>query len=228
MEQYFKNIGLTDIEIYYLAKELGLKQIVGLEIDYDSLNKETKNEAHQICYDFFKEHNILEMDFSGDTVVDEQYAQIITAFEDPEYCCVLLHYNKETNESACRKIYKNGDVWTALDYFASEKSAVFVFPDENTANEFMFDPVQIKAAPNVSDLPEDKTAYLIADYASFAEHTSQTVMLTEYTQKDGEHIAQQKLYVEQNNVWYELQCADETFTKIPVTQTICLRESEEQ
>lgn len=222
-EENYTEVGLSDIEIYYLAKELKLSRTIGLSIDYSSLNKELKNDNYQICYDFFKENHILDMDFSGNVVVAEKYKSIISTFENPDYCCIIHHRKYKENAGAMRKIYRSGKDWTALDYFEQEKSAVYKFDNFDDANKFMFTTAEISPS-DIAD--NDKTIYKAEEYEEFSKDATQTVVVTEYVKDKNKYNVVQSLYIEMNNNWFVLEFTENSFTKHPVRKMIEIKKCE--
>lgn len=196
----FTNIFLDDYVIYFLAKELSLEQLIGIGVEFDTLNKELKNEVQQKCYDFMLENGILSMDFGGNTTVDESYKEIVTCFESPEYCCIVQETDSVENASRQRKVFKSNGKYIGLDYTDEITCAVYKFDEMSTANRFAFLDLNIYSKSTAEDLQ----AITVENIEKEIQAAKKCVIVTEYIAADETYEAIQKVYVLKDD-WYEIE-----------------------
>lgn len=216
--EFYSNIELTDAEIYFLAKELNLQQIIGLGFDYQEMNTEMKNAVKQESYDLFEKQGALQMNFSGKTMVNDEYADIVKSFEHPVYCGIVQHIDICKKASSMRKVYLNDGVWTALDYIEENVCCVYRFPDKNKSNSFLFANINIDA---VEDFSDKQVVYSSIDKLS--ENSTDILITTEYILKNDVYEAIQQIYAKLNNGnWYfsELVSDETNIILSPVTELV--------
>ena len=197
-EENFTGIAVDDFILYFLAKELKLTQIIGTGIDFDTMKKELKNEIKQECYDFMVKNDILSMDFSGNTNVNEPYRTIVSSLETPDCVCIIQEIDNENDRSGQRKLcFRNGKI-LAFDYLDKSGSAVYEFDDREKAEAFFFGKLTI-----VTQNPEEavRTIDSTQDVVNAAERC---IMITEYHKTGDTYEAAQRIYVLTDD-WHELQ-----------------------
>lgn len=218
-EENYKEMELTDAEIYFLAKELKLNQIIGLGFDFDSMNKELKVGLKQESYDLFAEQKALKMDFFGNTTVNENYEKIIKAFEYPDFCGIVQHLNIADNSSFMRKAYKNGGAWTALDYVGENLSSVYEFNSSEEASAFLFYGVTIDE--NANDIHIS-----FENIEAMRNAARDLVIFTEY-KKENENdysVLQKVLVFIDGKGWFTADSGDEGKVElIPNEKSFCLQ-----
>jgi hypothetical protein len=180
-DEYYTNVDLTVGEIYFLAKELNMEQIVGFGIDFDSLNKETKNELKAESYELFEKQKAIQMNFTGDTIVSPKYMKVIKSLEFPEQCSIIQHCDLSNNKSSTRHIYFNDDIWTAFDCISNECYSVYLLPNSEIANDFLFCNIKIDANENQEELEEIK----LNNVDELYKIATDIVVITEYFKDEG-------------------------------------------
>lgn len=196
----FTNIFLDDYVIYFLAKELNLEQIIGIGVEFDTLNKEIKNEVKQKCYDFMLQDGIISMDFFGNTTIGDAYKEIVTCFESPEYCCIVQETDSEEKASRQRKIYKGNGKYIGLDYTDEITCAVYKFNEMQAANSFAFLQLNMHSKSTAEDLKSIPTENIEKEI----NEAKKCVIVTEYIASDKMYEAIQKVYVLKDD-WYEIE-----------------------
>lgn len=196
----FTNIFLDDYVIYFLAKELNLEQIIGIGVEFDTLNKEIKNEVKQKCYDFMLQDGIISMDFGGNTTVGDAYKEIVTCFESPEYCCIVQETDSEEKASRQRKIYKSNGKYIGLDYTDEITCAVYKFEDIQTADRFAF--LNLDIHSNSTDMDFKPIAAENAEKE--ISEAKKCVIVTEYIVSNAIYEAVQTVYVQKDD-WYAME-----------------------
>ena len=217
-EEFYLNIELTDAEIFFLAKELDLNQIIGLGFDYESMSKEMKNAIKQESYDLFEKQQALQMDFSGNTIVADSYASVIKSFEYPAYCRIVQQVDAEKKESYMRKVYSDNGEWIALDYIAENVCHVYKLPDANNANSFLFGNINIDAQNEPSE-----QQIVFSSIAKLYDNASKLFVVTEYILKGNSYEAVQKIYANLiNKGWYivDLSSTETSVILNPVTELV--------
>lgn len=209
-EENFKNVFFNDFMIYFLAKEAELRQIIGIGLDFDTLNKELKNEIKQECYDFMLKNEIISMDFSGKTIINDSYKKYITMFENPQYCCIVQEIDNEKNCSYQRKIYKDHDLYIGLDYETESDSALYEFNDHRDAGQFAFLNLDIRSVLTGND---DLAAIPFAFSEDEISKARQCVIVTEYIPKEETYETIQSIYIRKDD-WYEIITDDANNTSL--------------
>ncbi|MGN1419680.1 MAG: hypothetical protein ACI4W6_10155 [Acutalibacteraceae bacterium] len=216
-EENFKNIELTDGEIYFLAGELKLGQIVGLGIDYAGMNKEMKMSFRQESYDLLEKHEAIQMDFSGNTTVDTNYASVVKAFEKPEHCFVVQHKDMKTDISDMRKIYLNDGIYTALEYVDENVCRVYQFDNVSDSNQFLLFNLHIDAKltehAEVNFEKYKSVEEIIDDCNEFA-------IITEYVRVNDTYKCIEYIYVNMSDEWYYLEGDENNIHVNPVTEQV--------
>lgn len=198
-ENNFSGIYLDDFIACFLAEELEMKQIIGIGLEFNTLNKEMKNEIKQECYDFMLKNAIISMDFSGNTIVNYDYKGIIECFEFPEYCCIVQETDNEKNQSFQRKIYKNADIYIGLDYTDESSNAVYKFDNIEDAEKFSFLNLEMYS----ENFDEKLKMFAIEDLEKEINSAKKCVIVTEYIPTDDTYEAIQKIYILKDD-WYEI------------------------
>ena len=193
----YTNIELYDGEIFFLAVELGLSRLIGLEIDYPSMNAETKNAFKQESYQLLNEHAAVKMDFSGKTAVNDRFAEIVRAFENPDYCAVIQVSNNSEKTSEMRKIYLNGGKYTALDYVEENLSQIYEFEEKNDARAFLKGGISFKASD--AQVPDSGAA--VEDLLSSCY---EFFVLFEYKKTVNGYDHYESLCFKQDNAWFRI------------------------
>lgn len=203
-EEFYKNIELTDAEIYFLAKELEMNQIIGLGFDYESMNKEMKNTIKQESYDLFEKQQALKMDFSGNTTVNEDYANVVKSFEFPNYCGIVQHVGMSKEVSALRKVYCNDNKWTALDYERENLCSIYVLPDKKHANDFLYFNL------NIASNDKNNTVVTFDSLEKLKQVADDIVATTEYIKNGNTYKVIQRIFVNVKNMdWFEADVKSE-------------------
>lgn len=198
-EDSFSGIYLDDFIAYFLAEELEMKQIIGIGLEFNTLNKEMKNKIKQECYDFMLKNAMISMDFSGNTIVNYDYKEIIECFESPEYCCIVQEMDNENNQSLQRKIYKKADKYIGLDYADESSNAVYEFDNIKDAEKFSFLNLEMYS----ENIDEELKMFAVEDLEKEINSAKKCVIVTEYISSDDTYEAIQKIYILKDD-WYEI------------------------
>lgn len=216
-EDNFIDIYLTDAEIYYLAEEMKLEKLIGVGIDFELLSKEEKIAIKQDSYDLLEKQIALQMNFSGETTVDEKYANIVKRFENPDYCAILQEWKADDDTSSQRKIYKNGDLWTGLDYFNVAASFVLEFDNEDDVNKFFFNGETFSG-----DNDAEEIEFETIDKG--LEAISEFKIIYEFIKTEETYEFVQVAYAKYEDAWYIVQSEEESerITLMPVVNIVTL------
>lgn len=199
-ETNFQKVFLDDFVVYFLANELELQQLIGIDVDFNTMNKELKNEVKQECYDFMLKNEIISMDFGGNTVVEDKYKELIKAFEYPEYCCIVQTVDNENDQSGQRKIYSSNNAYIGLDYVDESSSAVYKFDNEQDANSFAFLDLNIYS----NQIDDHMNGIAISDLEKEINSAKKCVIVTEYIMAQDSYESLQKVYILKDD-WYEAE-----------------------
>ncbi|MCH5314360.1 MAG: hypothetical protein J1E81_00495 [Eubacterium sp.] len=219
-EENFKNIELTNGEIFFLAAELKLEKIIGLGIDYEAMNKETKMEFKQESYDWLQKHEAIQMDFSGNTVVNNNYATVIKAFEKPERCVIVQHKDVKNDISDMRKIYLNNSIYTALEYVDENVCQVYEFSNGLDSNKFILFNLNIDVKDENASKPDSKNFETVE---AVIKESKEFAIITEYVLRNGNYQYIESIYVNISDVWYYLESDNENnINANPVTEEVTI------
>lgn len=217
-EEYYTGIDLTDAQIYYLAIELKLQQIVGVGIDIDSLNPEMKTLVKSQCYDSFEAEKIIQMNFSGNVTVKEPYATYIKNMEHPNYCVVvqITDFVNETNQM--QKLYLNEDKWMGLSFIDENSAGFFEFSANELAQKFVFAENEIYS----KNIVDDESIEYIDNIDTVISKSDKLIVVTEYQRTKESYETIQKIYVYINNDWKEVQEIDNQISLVPITSNVTI------
>ena len=219
-EENYKNIELTDGEIFFLATELKLEKLIGLGIDYGTMNKETKMAFKQESYDWLQRHEAIQMDFSGNTVVNNNYATIIRAFENPLRCIIIQHKDVKNDVADMRKIYLNNGVYTGLEYVAENVCQVYEFDNGIDSNDFLLFNLNIDVKEE-SDTEQDPKKY--ENIETVLDECKEYAIISEYVLRNGRYDFIELVYVNISDSWYYLESvSDEHINANPVTEKVTI------
>lgn len=218
-EEYNLKIRLSVAEIYFIAKELGLEKIVGFAIDFEGLNKEAKVAIKTEVYEEFEKNKVLQMNFTGQTVVNNKYSEIVKVLENPELCRIINHIDNEKNTSDSRMIYKieNG-IYYAFEEITEELYDVYKIPSE-LEDEFLFADINI----NASDDTQNASVQNFETIDELNKSAKEIVVLSCFKKINNIYEFTQKMYMLSNeNNWYAVNISDNDMLIIaePVKENI--------
>lgn len=215
-EEFFSGIEISDCEMFYLAEELKLQQVIGLGVDYESMNQEDKTELKQTAYELLEKHNAIQMDFSGNTNINSDYADVMKKFEFPNNCTIFQHIDLVKKETSLRKVYLNNDEWVGLDYFDDGICDVYNLGDLEATNKFIFLDVCIDASG------ETKESIEFSSMEELQEKTVEIAILSSYIMQDEYYAVTTLIFSKlEDGVWYVTDSQDDNRVNLsPVTELI--------
>lgn len=214
-EENYTGISFYDIGTYFLAQEMKKSQIIGMDFDFASLDDNAKVQVKLESYDYFRDNNILEMDFSGESSVSKMYSDMVSALESPDYCAVVQYADNRNGNTYKRKVYLNNSVWTAFDYFNESHFDIYTFDNDLQANKFAFIGIDITESSH----EEEK----VHDLERLFNESDDVVIITEYSKDSGKYNVSVSVYVNKNGVWSVLNDIDEITVKSSVSKPVQLR-----
>ena len=203
-------IDLSDAEIYFLAREMKLERLVGFSIDYDSMNKELKMEIKQEGYKLLESKNALQMDFSGNVVVDSRFADIIKHFENPQKVIVWQYYQKKDNQSQLRKAFISGDDIIALEYFLPAVSSVFRLNSTEDVNSF------IKAGTAIENTSNNQSTNVLVKIEEIVDKCSEHLTLSTFTKEGDGYLYTESIYCKIDDIWFLIDQTENDSVEIKV------------
>lgn len=222
-EDNYLNITLNDAEVYFLAQEAKLKQIIGLGIDYEAINKETKVELKQQVYDSLEKKALLQMDFSGNSTVEESTAKILKEFEKPQRCMVYQFHNNTEDFSTMRKVYDNSRNYLALEYFTQNDFGLYRLEHDCDIDAFLFAEERIDAV-EIEENAEIQFAEEKIDNIEQAVEESQCFAIVtdfQYLPENDTYAFSQCAYLKISDIWYYMETkGDEDISIHPVTELV--------